>query len=145
MWRTLRTPRVTMRRLLTRSPSSSVSTPVFDTPSNEVTDAGTTKLVSFVQPPNASSPTAVSLPSSGRMFTSVNARSFRKALSDTVVVPPKSTRVRFEAFENAQEPIVSSESGRVTDVSRELSNAYSPIVRSEEGSVTVAMVAPANA
>jgi len=79
------------------------------------------------------------------MFTSVNARSFRKALSDTVVVPPKSTRVRLEAFENAQEPIVSSESGRVTDVSRELSNAYSPIVRAEEGSVTVAMVAPANA
>ena len=134
-----------MLSFLTRSPNSSVSTPVFDTPSTEVTDAGTTKLVRFVQPPNASSPISSSLPRSGRRFTSVNARSFRNASSETVVVPPRSTRARFDAYEKAQEPIVSNESGRVSEVSRELSKAYSPILRSEEGSVTEVTKASANA
>ena len=60
-----------------------------------------------------------------------------KALPLIVTVPPRSTVSSLLALQNAQVPIVSKPSGRVSEVSEERRKASSPIERRDAGRVTV--------
>ena len=93
----------------------------------------------------APSATLASLPRSGRMFTSRSAASSRKALVETCLAPPRSTRVSAGMCQKADAPIVSKASGSVSSRRWAPSKDWMPMRRSVEGRDTDSTRAMRNA